>query len=303
MRRAVKDGAGNVLQRIDYYPFGSVSAGWSSSTTPAQPTIRYRFSGKEIAGQSIGASAPAGTPAAAAGNPYLDFGARLYDPRTASWLSHDPLAEKYYGISPCAYCFNSPIIVFDPDGKDGYVSNAGNYQWFWNMVTESFSDISGNSWTWVTNNKEKWDEAITIREANIEALVSLSYDRESVSKDVQLYSGDSPLFTKESYLQNAESYTKNWATAFNSATGAIDSFVSGEIGNSGLQLKFYPEKGGQREANSLGLVKTGIVLHPLEGFVEMFERVIFKDKADNDPLYDMHKNNAKQFLKWIKRSQ
>ena len=62
MRRAVKDGAGNVLQRIDYYPFGSVSADWSSSTTPAQSTIRYRFSGKEIAGQRVGASAPAGTP-------------------------------------------------------------------------------------------------------------------------------------------------------------------------------------------------------------------------------------------------
>ena len=118
MRRAVKDGAGNVLQRIDYYPFGSVSAGWSSSTTPAQPTIRYRFSGKEIAGQSIGASAPAGTPAAAVGNPYLDFGARFYDPRTASWLSHDPLAEKYYGISPFAYCFNCPIGLFDVDGLD-----------------------------------------------------------------------------------------------------------------------------------------------------------------------------------------
>ena len=105
--RAVKDGAGNVLQRIDYYPFGSVSAGWSSSTTPAQPSIRWRFSGKEIAGQRVGASAPAGTPAAAVGNPYLDFGARLYDPRTASWLSHDPLSEKYYGISPLSI---APVI-------------------------------------------------------------------------------------------------------------------------------------------------------------------------------------------------
>ena len=115
--RVVKDGAGNVLQRIDYYPFGSVSAGWSSSTTPAQPTIRYRFSGKEIAGQSIGASAPAGTPAAAVGNPYLDFGARLYDPRTASWLAHDPLAEKYYGISPFAYCAGNPVNLVDPTGS------------------------------------------------------------------------------------------------------------------------------------------------------------------------------------------
>ena len=118
MRRAVKDGAGNILQRIDYYPFGSVSSGWSSSTTPTQPTLRYRFSGKEIAGQSVGASAPAGTPAAAVGNPYLDFGARLYDPRTASWLAHDPMSEKYNGISPFAYCAGNPVNFTDPDGQD-----------------------------------------------------------------------------------------------------------------------------------------------------------------------------------------
>jgi RHS repeat-associated protein len=124
LRRAVKDGAGNVLQRIDYYPFGSVSSGWSSGTTPAQPTIRYRFSGKEIAGQVVGASAPAGTPAAAVGNPYLDFGARLYDPRTASWLSHDPLAEKYYGISSFAYCAGNPINMTDPEGKDFIIRGA-----------------------------------------------------------------------------------------------------------------------------------------------------------------------------------
>ena len=131
--RAVKDGAGNILQRIDYYPFGSVSSGWSSSTTPAQSTIRYRFSGKEIAGQVVGASAPAGTPAAAAGNPYLDFGARLYDPRTATWLSHDPLAEKYYGISPYLYAGNCPVSIFDPNGRDIYI--------FGNLFENAFKQL------------------------------------------------------------------------------------------------------------------------------------------------------------------
>ena len=66
--------------------------------------------------QSGSVSAPAGTPAAAAGRPYLDFGARLYDPRTAAWLSQDPLSEKYYPISPYAYCSNDPLNRFDPDG-------------------------------------------------------------------------------------------------------------------------------------------------------------------------------------------
>ena len=119
--RVVKDGTGAVRQRFDYYPFGSVSGSWSSSTNPSQPTLRYRFSGKEIAGQSIDASLVAsalvGTPAAAAGTPYLDFGARLYDPRSAAWLSQDPMAEKYYAYSPYSYCAGNPVSFVDPKGK------------------------------------------------------------------------------------------------------------------------------------------------------------------------------------------
>ena len=119
--RVVKDGTGAVLQRFDYYPFGSVSGSWASSTNPSQPTLRYRFSGKEIAGQivdaSLVASALAGTPAAAAGTPYLDFGARLYDPRSAAWLSQDPLAKKYYHISPYVYCAGNPVNITDLDGR------------------------------------------------------------------------------------------------------------------------------------------------------------------------------------------
>ena len=115
--RVVKDGGGNVLQRFDYYPFGSESRVWTAGTNPPQSVLRYRFGGKEIAGQRVSASALAGAPAAAAGSPYLDFGARLYDPRTAAWLSQDPLSEKYYSISPYAYCAGNPISFIDPNGK------------------------------------------------------------------------------------------------------------------------------------------------------------------------------------------
>ena len=132
--RVVKDGTGAVLQRFDYYPFGSVSGSWASGTNPSQPSLRYRFSGKEIAGQSVDASlvasALAGTPAAAAGTPYLDFGARLYDPRSAAWLSQDPMAEKYYAYSPYSYCAGSPIALVDLHGKslDSYIfSQSGSF--------------------------------------------------------------------------------------------------------------------------------------------------------------------------------
>ena len=155
--RAVRRGNGTVERRFDYYPFGSESRHWAWSGQLPFPktqaggdaipkgggfdfdfepiilgaraaTSRWRFGGKEIAGQKVGASvsqngtpsAPAGTPAAAAGRPYLDFGARLYEPRTAAWLSQDPLTEKYYSISPFVYCLNSPLNVIDPFGLTYY---------------------------------------------------------------------------------------------------------------------------------------------------------------------------------------
>ena len=38
------------------------------------------------------------------GVPFSDFGARLYSPSLRRWLTPDPLGEKYYELSPYAYC-------------------------------------------------------------------------------------------------------------------------------------------------------------------------------------------------------
>ena len=47
------------------------------------------------------------------------FGARYYDSDLMTgWLSVDPLADKYPGLSPYAYCAWNPIKLVDPDGED-----------------------------------------------------------------------------------------------------------------------------------------------------------------------------------------
>ena len=107
--RVVKDGSGNIRQRYDYYPYGSVTRSWTSSST-STPDKRYRFSGKEIAGMALGALS-------SGSDKYLDFGARLYSPGTAMWLSQDPMAESYYRFTPYLYCAGSPGNVVDPEGR------------------------------------------------------------------------------------------------------------------------------------------------------------------------------------------
>jgi len=42
-----------------------------------------------------------------------------------SAMSVDPLCEKYYWISPYAYCMNNPVKYVDPDGRDGMVTGTG----------------------------------------------------------------------------------------------------------------------------------------------------------------------------------
>jgi len=44
----------------------------------------------------------------------------------------DPLAEKYYSISPYAYCLNYPVRLVDPDGRTPriYVETQGTRHTF-----------------------------------------------------------------------------------------------------------------------------------------------------------------------------
>jgi RHS repeat-associated protein len=49
---------------------------------------------------------------------YTYFGARYYETDLSSWLSVDPLSDKYPGLSPYIYSADNPIKLIDPDGKE-----------------------------------------------------------------------------------------------------------------------------------------------------------------------------------------
>ncbi|GEM_PF-6899623 len=231
------------------------------------------------------------------------YGARYLDPAGARWLSVDPLWINHPDKTPYNYCLNNPVKMVDPDGRDGYEitfidknkKETVSYIWYENRKDDEFEvNSSGESIKFrrLTGDKNAWKEATTIRKANIEGLAVLNSgkNRDDIENDVRLYDGDNSLFTKESKLQNHEKYTNNWG--FQTNSGGRKGRLSSDI-----KLKFYPDKGGQKDVNSIGIVKNSLISHSYEAAMETAERVIYGDDADNDPVYDMHFENAKELLK------
>ena len=102
--RVVLNQNGSVEEVNHYYPFGGTFASTSSVQL-------YKYNGKELDRKG--------------GLDWYDYGARHYDPVLGRFMTVDPLAEKYYSISPYAYCGNNPIMLVDVNGKEwGIVLNA-----------------------------------------------------------------------------------------------------------------------------------------------------------------------------------
>ena len=107
--RQVVAADGSVIEQNDYYPFGKQ---WAAVAAPISDN-RHRFSGKEEQ--------------AFLSLPYVDFGARMYNPDWGRWFTQDPLLEKYYPIGQYCYCAGNPIRFSDKKGqsiKDAVVGYA-----------------------------------------------------------------------------------------------------------------------------------------------------------------------------------
>jgi RHS repeat-associated protein len=91
-----------LLSSNNYYPFGMEEPG---SGVNAQ-NYRYGYNGKEKDQKGEW------------GLSNYDYGARIYNPAIARWLSLDPLMNKYPYLSPYNFVANNPIIYVDKDGRD-----------------------------------------------------------------------------------------------------------------------------------------------------------------------------------------
>ena len=97
VRLVCNGNTGEVVQTLEYLPSGVI---FRSRNFDRQP---YRFTGKELL--------------SAHGLDWYDSGARMQEFHIPRFTTMDPLCEKYYSISPYAYCNNNPVKYVDPDGR------------------------------------------------------------------------------------------------------------------------------------------------------------------------------------------
>lgn len=105
--RVVVNAGGEVLERNDYYPYGMR---WSDPSSLLSDN-RYGYNGKER--QDF------------VDLPYLDYGARMYDPIRGIWIGQDPLASVFNSYSPYGFCLNNPLKFRDDTGRNPVIVIGG----------------------------------------------------------------------------------------------------------------------------------------------------------------------------------
>ena len=134
--REVVDASGAVQQVTNYYPSGVPYTQSDAVLNASLQPYKYNFS-IEREKRKLACSSEREKNRPKVNNKELDrmhglkwydYGARMYDPILLTWNSIDPLCEKYYSISPYAYCGNNPVNAVDSIGM--------SYDWVQNQLNK-----------------------------------------------------------------------------------------------------------------------------------------------------------------------
>lgn len=110
-------------------------------------------------------------------------------------MSIDPNCEKYYSVSPYAYCLNNPIKFIDPDGRDVWeINNEGR-------VVNRIKDKTQDSFFMVAQNENgEYERTFTTDEDGNKQYNSVSFDYGTIESQKSIsYSLDGKVDTYDEY--------------------------------------------------------------------------------------------------------
>ena len=121
----------NIVQANSYYPSGALVTDVQTSVQfdlSSADVQTHKFLGKELDRMY--------------GLDWYDLGARRYDAAAETFWAMDPMCEKYYHISPYAYCTGDPINYIDPNGCDTLNITRNQEKWlFGTPITAKGDDV------------------------------------------------------------------------------------------------------------------------------------------------------------------
>jgi RHS repeat-associated protein len=285
---------GSISQHVEYIAFGEVLFEEHSSSFSSP----YLFNGKELDRETN----------------LSYYGARYLDMKTSLWLSVDPLAlynpifeDEFYfdgdhndgiyngkNLNTYAYCYQNPINLIDPNGKQV------NWQKVWNRTTGGVQMVGG-----VVESVLGGVGGIVTAETGVGAVVGYAILINGIDNTVtgakQMWTGESEsTLLHKGVSEGSKALGASDQTAENIATGADIATIAIGSGNALKNTKVLKSSGGKINGVSKGS-KSGygaqkrFDIHPLKHPSKATNKLtipkIFKDKKIPIPHYHKGKGN------------
>ncbi|HEU5292147.1 MAG TPA: LamG-like jellyroll fold domain-containing protein [Cyclobacteriaceae bacterium] len=243
-----------VIQTDDYYPFGGEFNSYSRENSIEN---HFKYQSKELITELD--------------LEQYDFHARRYDPWTVRTTTQDPLAEKFYDLSPYSWVAGNPMRYVDPTGME--FTDAA-MKWINQLVREINRMQQSNSTTMAKlqdkiNAGGLSDRKVERLNNRIDRLQSQNTKLEVTRGEIFTMGASSQVYNVvESSLLNEPGAvhgtgTNVAATSFNYNTGAVDITISSGsgVGQFAHELKHgYQFETGEISLGSIGGLGSSFLL-------------------------------------------
>ena len=194
--RVVLNQANQPVEVNSYYPYGGLMA--ATTTEGTQP---YKYSAKELDREN--------------GLDWYDSKARMYDPTIGRTPTQDPMAEKYYSMSPYLWCAGNPIKFIDLDGKDVTITiNGSNITIYTNIIIYGEYATQNLADQYKKNIMDNWGKMTTYidgsgKNYHIIWCVNVMATKKSLRKSEMNFNGKNNYLKVAGPKDQGRSYVKN----------------------------------------------------------------------------------------------